>query len=282
MQLMNIVRSTFVIILVSMGFSFTQGFCLHGDESLEEAEQSVVFVILTHAKDDRSCFLWKRSYDSIRKFYPSQTIVIIDDNSPQPPSLEGLENVCMIRGEHPGAGELLPYIYFLKYQWAEKMIFLHDSMFLIRPFTRQELGNSVKFHWHFSDHRWDSATPIEELLAHLENSEELIYFRNHESNWVGCFGVASMINITVLQELEAKYGFTSRLKDVVHTRDQRMALERVFGIMLGNEKLYTMDSPSNFGRIHDFPLAFTFIEEQALDEIHSSYPGAIFKTWHGR
>lgn len=258
-----------------MGCSFSPGFCLG------EAEKSLVFVILTHIKDDNSRLLWKRSYESIRKFYPTQPIVIIDDNSPQPASIEGLINICMIQGKYPGAGELLPYIYFLKYQWAEKMIFLHDSMFLIRPFTAQELENSVKFHWHFSDHRWDNPTLIKELLTHLDHGEELISFCQM-SDWMGCFGVASMINIGVLQELEAKYSFTSRLRNFVHTRDHRMALERVFGIMLAKEKLYMIDSPSNFGTIHDFPLAFHSIGDKELNKIQSTHPGAIIKTWHGR
>lgn len=84
-----------------------------------ETGETLVFVILTHAKDDKSRLLWKRAYDSIRKFYPEHTIVIIDDNSPHPTTYEGLKNVCMIRSEYPGAGELLPYLYFLRYQWAE-------------------------------------------------------------------------------------------------------------------------------------------------------------------
>lgn len=278
-------KTIWIVICAVFLFSFSEVASQHVDESLNgDTQKSLVFVILTHAKDAKSSLLWKRSYDSVRQFYPEHPIVIIDDNSPLPLSIEGLDNITLIRGEHPGAGELLPYLYFLKHKWADRMVFLHDSMFLIRPFTDDELNHLVRPHWHFSDHYWDGETPIEELLSHLGNSEDLIdYKRNREGEWVGCFGVASIIHIRVLEDLEAHYGFTSRLKNVIHTRSQRMALERVFGILLAKDRHYLPESPSNFGSIHDYPKAFIpNLNEEEIDDIQSFYPGAIIKTWQGR
>ena len=245
-------------------------------------QNSKVFVILTHVKDERTASLWKKAHDSIRTFYPTDPIVLIDDNSPVPLSIEGLKNVTLIRSDYPGAGELLPYHYFLKYQWADRMIFMHDSMYLVRPFTEQELAPLVKFHWHFSDHTWDAETPIEELLEKLKNGDELTRFKQNEQ-WDGCFGVASLIHITVLKDLAKHYGFPNRLKKIVNTRTQRMALERVFGILLAKEGYFRAQESSNFGVIHSFPFAFhTNVSEQDLELIPSYYPGAIIKTWHGR
>lgn len=251
--------------------------------NIQSEQDSLVFVILTHVKDEKTGTLWKKAHDSVRKFYPDESIVVIDDNSPLPPNIEGLENVTFIRSEYPGAGELLPYLYFLKFKWADRMIFLHDSMALIRPFTEEELAPLVKFHWHFSDlPEEDAKTPIEELLAELHNGDELIQFKRH-AKWDGAFGVASLIHINVLEDLSEKYGFPDRLKQIVHTRNQRMALERVFGILLERSEYFKDQKSSNFGSILEFPHAFhTTVTEQELDEITATYPGAIIKTWHGR
>lgn len=248
----------------------------------QKKQNSLVFVVLTHVKDDKTALLWKKAHDSIRAFYPTEPIVIIDDNSPLAPNIEELKNVTLIRSKYPGAGELLPYYYFLKYQWAERMIFMHDSMYLARPFTDSELAPLVKFHWHFSDHTWDAETPIEELLGELKNGDELTDFKRNEK-WDGCFGVASLIHITVLKNLSQLYGFPNRLIKSVNTRDQRMAVERIFGILLAKEGYFRTQDPSNFGIIHNFPFAFhTNVSDTDLELIPSYYSGAIIKTWHGR
>ena len=92
----------------------------------EKLDQTTVFVILAHVRNETDDRLWRKCYKSVRKFYPKIPIVIIDDNSPLPVSADTLSNTSVIRSEFPGGGELLPYYYFLKYRWAKKMVFLHD------------------------------------------------------------------------------------------------------------------------------------------------------------
>ena len=96
-------------------------------------EKSYVFVILRHLRTTRDNDLWISSYNSIRKFYTNK-IVIIDDNSAINTVDGKLVNTEVIKSEFNGAGEILPYYYFLKYKWADRMVFLHDSMFINRPF----------------------------------------------------------------------------------------------------------------------------------------------------
>jgi hypothetical protein len=115
---------------------------------LTNNDKTYVFVILRHLRNIRDNDLWISSYNSIRKFYTNK-IVIIDDNSSINTVDGKLVNAEVIRSEFNGAGEILPYYYFLKYKWADKMIFLHDSMFINRLFTQDELEGDVKFHWHF-------------------------------------------------------------------------------------------------------------------------------------
>lgn len=259
-------------------FAFAEGNCN------PLPDQSLVFVILAHANSDATKGLWKRSYESVRKFYPLTPIVIIDDHSPFPISCDQLTNAMVIQSEFRGAGELLPYYYFLKYQWAEKMLFLHDSMFLKRPLEEHELQPPIKFHWHFTTHFWDKDCPIDEMLSYLNDSEALIQY-NHESKnlWYGCFGTASLIKLSVLQDIENKYAFTENLKLVATQRGHRMALERIFAILLFRENYLQLKTCSNFGDISNFSSAFHMnIKDQELEKIIATYPGAIIKTWHGR
>lgn len=249
-----------------------------------QSKSEIVFVVLCHIRNDDDSKLWRRCHDSIREFYPGTPIVIIDDNSQNPPSDDSLDNVIFIKSEYPGAAEILPYHYFMKYKWAEKMIFLHDSMILIRPFGNYELSAPIKFHWHFATHWCDDDAMINCLLSRLDYAEELIdYNLNHKDLWYGCFGVASIIDLNLLEKIEQKYSIINSLKILLKTRSQRMALERIFALIMFKEQYVSKDNCSNFGIIHSHPYAYMDIDDDMLEEIKkSSYPSAIIKTWHGR
>lgn len=77
--------------------------------------------------------------------------MIIDDNSTINTVNGKLVNTEVIDSEYNGAGEILPYYYFLQHKWADRMIFLHDSMFMNRHFTPNELDSPIRFHWEFSN-----------------------------------------------------------------------------------------------------------------------------------
>lgn len=195
-----------------------------------------------------------------------------------------LHNTQVIRSEFPGAGELLPYYYFLKNRWAEKMVFLHDSMLMRRQFTEEELNMPVRFHWHFETHQWDDwgdPGKIDYLLAYLKKSNELIDFNWNKSLWHSCFGVASIIDLNVIDYLEETYTFPTALTNVVKSRLDRMALERLLAILIFKENYVTKSNCSNFGDIHQFPRA-GHVDEAFVKELEKSYPGAILKTWHAR
>lgn len=256
---------------------------LNHQSFLRKKKSSYVFVILAHVRNEEDNKLWTRCYHSVREFYPKTPIIIIDDNSALPITNQGLENTTVIRSKYPCAGELLPYYYFLKNKWADKMIFLHDSMLLRRQFTHQELNVPIKFHWYFDLHCWDDDTLINSLLSHLSYADELIdYNVNHKEAWNGCFGVASIIDLNVLEKVEKKYGLTGALKTVIKIRDQRSALERVFGIIMFKEKYVNKNNCANFGNIVQFPHYYSYINDQTVEELKQTYPGAILKTWQGR
>jgi hypothetical protein len=243
---------------------------------------NTVFVLLTHVQQKRDEKLIERCYESVRFFYPDTPVVIIDDNSTIPLFIREDVHTTLIESEFPGGGELLPYYYFLKYKWADKMIFLHDSMFLKRKFTPEELSSLVRFHWSFDYHSADNDWMIDGLLSNLKNGAELIDLNHKKYSWNGCFGVASMIDLHLLEELEEKYAFVSSLIDKIQNRHQRMALERIFALVLFQEKCLDKDTCANFGDIFTYPRCWQVMDDTFLEELKENYPGAILKTWHGR
>jgi hypothetical protein len=165
-------------------------------------DKSYVFIILRHLRNVRDNDLWIFSYNSIRKFYTNK-IVIIDDNSAVNTVDGKLINTEVIKSDFNGAGEILPYYYFLKYKWADTMIFLHDSMFINRPFRDTELEGDIKFHWQFRTSKGGDFRKIINYVSMLTNGTELQAFATDpETMWFGCFGATSICDLATIQFLE--------------------------------------------------------------------------------
>ena len=75
------------------------------------------FIITRHVNSETTNKYWNQSIKLIRTFYRLIKIVIIDDNSNYKYMKADFDykNVEIIQSEYPGRGELLPYIYYLKY-----------------------------------------------------------------------------------------------------------------------------------------------------------------------
>jgi hypothetical protein len=250
-------------------------------------EKTYVFVILRHLRNIRDNDLWISSYNSIRKFYTNK-IVIIDDNSSVNTVDGKLVNTEVIRSEFNGAGEILPYYYFLKYKWADTMIFLHDSMFINRLISHDELEDNIKFHWHFHKDHTTDVPKINKYLSQLNNGTELQNFvANPNAQWYGCFGAASICDLDILQYLDNKYKIFSNLVLLIRTRKDREVFERILGIVLYHAKRFIADSKcSNFGDILKYPGAFDSENNNMETAAHiisqAGYNTAILKVWRGR
>jgi hypothetical protein len=249
-------------------------------------DKSYVFVILRHLRTIKDNDLWISSYNSIRKFYKNK-IIIIDDNSSINTVNGKLFNTEVIYSEFSGAGELLPYYYFAKHKWADNMIFLHDSMFLNRPFKDQELDSDVKFHWYFESNSFDDSHKIQRYISLLNNGSELTEFTSKpENKWKGCFGAATIISSELVQYIEEKYHIFTQLCFIIKTRKDRETFERLLGIVLFYEEGVNIASCSNFGDILRFPNAFNSENNNIETASHTvrshGYDTAILKVWRGR
>ncbi len=253
---------------------------------LKFRDKSYVFVILRHLRTVRDNDLWISSYNSIRKFYTNK-IVIIDDNSAIN-TVEGkLVNTDIIKSEFNGAGEILPYYYFLKHKWADRMIFIHDSMFINRPFKDSELEGDIKFHWYFDGEGISDFRKISNYISVLTNNNEIQAFATDpDTKWYGCFGATSICDFTTIEYLEKEYKIFSNLVLSIRTRKDREAFERVFGIVLYYEGIFDDNTCSNFGSILKYPGAFESENNNIDTASHilrqKGYDTAIIKVWRGR
>jgi hypothetical protein len=263
-----------------------ESFAVSSAIELRRNDQSYVFVILRHIGTTRDNDLWISSYNSIRKFYTNK-IIIIDDNSSINTVNGKLINTEVIHSEWNGAGEILPYYYYFKHGWADRMIFLHDSMFLHRRFTEDELDGIVQFHWFFEKTKDSNEHKILTYLSILSNSEEVMASLTDPSFiWKGCFGATSIIDLDLVRMLENKYNLFTKLVASIRNRKDRETFERIFGIILFHEGIVDDTRCSNFGDILRYPKAFesdnTNMETAAHILSQKQYDTAIIKVWRGR
>jgi hypothetical protein len=194
----------------------------------------VGFIILRHVTNKEANHYWRLCYQSLRRHYPGNRVLIIDDNSDYSAlDLEYekiLTNTKIIRSEFPGRGEILPYYYFLRCKPFDTAVIIHDSTFI-----NTKLDFHVERHrpiWDFKNHEWDQPADEIRLLKCLDNSQELLDLHANLSSWRGYFGGLAIIKHSYLEEVELRYGLT-KLLDHIKDRSQRKSFERVIGCVLG-------------------------------------------------
>jgi hypothetical protein len=236
------------------------------------------FILLRHVNSTTSNLYWQHAYDCIRKLYPETHIVILDDSSQSEfLTAKALHNTTLVQSEFPGRGEVLPYYYFLKNKWFDTAIILHDSVFLHQPIDTQV--THYKFLWEF-EQAADEPNYIRRVLEQLSNSHELLEFYANRPAWKGCFGAMTIIAHEFLQFVDSRYSFEKVLA-AVHTRENRMAFERVIACM------FQLHHPREtlIGNIHQYADRYG-----GWGHPYSSYlrnkdrlpPLPIFKVWSGR
>jgi hypothetical protein len=249
------------------------------------------FIILRHVNSEKTNKYWNHSVRCIRKFYPYRKIVIIDDDSnydfvkPQ----YNYENIQVIQSEFKRRGELLPYYYYLKNNFFENAIIIHDSVFFHRRIKFEKLiGIKVVPFWFFyaDTENINNTIRISSELnnsQHIQNklqlNDQILMMKNLK--WYGCFGVQSFINRNFLTYLESKYKITNML-NFVKTRKDRCCLERIFGCLFFTEYNKIFDIKSLLGNIFVYQKFGYSFEQYENDIKKGKVPKEIVKVWSGR
>lgn len=241
----------------------------------------VGIVITRHVRCENTNKLWNESYRCIRKWYPNNIIMIIDDNSNYEyvSSDNNLINCFIIQSEFPGAGELLGYYYIHKYHLFDKAIVIHDSSFLNGQLYVDDI-HTARFIWHFS-HEWNNTPAERELIGLLTNSERLLHIHSDTNLWKGSFGTQSVITYQFLDIIIQKYNLFNLFQLVKH-RNQRCQVERIFGLVCCAEDHSINEKPSIMGLIHDCEDFGTVSFERYKSCFNWYSHLTIIKTWTGR
>ena len=202
------------------------------------------FIILRNVYTiDRNKY-WIKCYNCIRKFYPENKILIIDDNSKSKLiRKKKLYNTIIIKSKYPKRGELLPYFYYLKNKLFDKAIILHDSVFINKKLNLK--FKKYKFLWEF-EHTWDQIKDETKMIKKF-NNKKLYNFYKNKKLWKGCFGCMCMIEYDYLKFINNKYKI-SKLLNLVLTRYNRGSLERVVACLLQMH----YKNKTLFGNIHKY------------------------------
>ena len=230
---------------------------------------TVGFIILRSVRDSATNKYWINSYECIRKFYPDNHILIIDDNSvPEHITDHPTHKTTRIQSEYPGRGELLPYYYYLKNKLFDTAVILHDSAFINKPLNLDISG--YRMIWDF-EHDWDQVEDETRMLE-IFNDKDLSEFHRNKSIWYGCFGGMSIITHEYLMMINNKFDL-SLLLPMVLTRYNRCSFERVISVLLN----YHSYQKPLLGNIHRYcPWGVPYRDKS----YYSHLP--IIKVWTGR
>lgn len=230
------------------------------------------FIMLRHVNNDSSNQYWTYSYDCIRKYYPENKIVIIDDNSNYGYiTKKDLYKTIVINSQYHKRGELLPYYYYLLSKWFDIAVIIHDSVFINKYIDFNV--DKYKMIWNFAAHFCDQIEDETEMIK-VFNDQELLDFYQNKDLWTGCFGAMSVIRHDYLKFINSKYDI-SKLLDKVLTRYNRCSFERVIACLLQiNEKTEPL-----LGDIHCY-CRWGIVFYQKDWEYYKDLP--IIKVWTGR
>ena len=241
------------------------------------------FIITRHVNSELTNKYWNRSVTLLRTFYPFIQLIIIDDNSNLEfvKSFHDYKNLTIIQSEYFGRGELLPYIYFLKYKWFDNAIIMHDSVFIHKRIAFEKFKFKVLPMWHFDNDTLHLNSTLNSL-QYLKNSQCIRHkLLNTDifmaDKWRGCFGAQCYINIDFLMHIEAKYNI-SNLTHSIKNRDNRQSLERIMGAIFYAECKALHKYKSLFGNIFKYCVwGYTYDQY-----INNKTNQVVVKVWTGR
>lgn len=208
--------------------------------------KEIGFIILRHVISDLSNKYWINCYNCIRKKYPENKILIIDDSS----NYDLITNIelyktTIINSEYSKRGELLPYYYYLHNKLFDIAVIIHDSVF-INKYIDFNIEN-YKMIWDF-DHTWDDGINDIKIIETFKNTE-LLDFYNNKKLWKGCFGSMCIITHDYLTNINTKYDISNLLNHII-TRYDRCSFERVIACLLQIND--NNNNKSLFGDIHSY------------------------------
>lgn len=229
---------------------------------------------------------------SIRDCYgPDVPIYVIDDYSKYAlPDFSGDVNVIVESNPFRQSGEVGCFYWFYANgikRGIERAYIIHDSMMCLNTVRGIDSNTRAAMLWYFDRAYTYHQKEIEFLLKKLKGPYAFwhdLFHNGRNRKWVGCFGISCFITHDTLTKLHDQYGLFNTI-GMIKSRELRMAMERVFGMILCTEIGLPMTNVC--GCIFDHPdmsdeskWALRSYEEKRA--FQNTYNKPFLKTWFGR
>ena len=213
------------------------------------------FIIPTYCKTNQHLDVLKYCIKSIRNFYPTNKIIIINDFSLidiSKPFINDL-NINIIMSTQKGAADTSAYEYFYNNKVFDTAVIMHDSMFFENKVEIDKIENILPL-WHATNHRkeWDTTkvprtqipdifknevtTHSEHIIIHIkrilgdtEFTKYALDLYKQKERWSVTFGPSVIISHNFLTELQEKTNILSLFKQL-YTNWQRRIAESVLSL----------------------------------------------------
>jgi hypothetical protein len=248
------------------------------------------FIIIRHVNSEKTNMYWNHSVKLLRTYYPHRKIIIIDDNSIQKFVKADFEykNIEIVQSEFPGRGEILPYYYYIKNNYFDNAIIIHDSVFFHKRINFEILKNmKVIPLWFFYSDKENVENTIR-IASVLKNNYPLLQNLKNDTitmmprqKWYGCFGIQCYINRNFLLELEKKYSITNLISQVTCRLD-RCSVERIIGCIFFAENINISQKKSLFGDIMKYQTWGYSFDTYMEHFKKGTIKRPIVKVWTGR
>ena len=238
--------------------------------------EKIGFIILRNVNSSTTNEYWRECYKCIKQFYTKNRILIIDDNSDYSfVTNDYLDNTMIIRSEYPKRGEFLPYYYYLKTNFCETVVILHDSVF-IKKYINFEVS-TYKMLFEFGKPNIDNEIDEQKILLNALNNKKLndFYNKKDEDLWKGCFGSMSVITYSYLKSIDNEFRISSLIAHIT-TRHIRCAFERIIACLL---QINIMET-SLFGDILKYCKWGLNYDQYLRQEYNKNLQ--VIKVWTGR
>jgi len=249
------------------------------------------FIITRHVNSETTNKYWNHSIKLLKTLYPNRKIIIIDDNSNQNyvKSEFDYKNIEIIKSEFKGAGEILPYYYFLKNKYFENAVILHDSVFFHKRIPFELLNHNVVPLWYFNPDKENVENSLR-IVQQLKNNYIIQKKITHNDNviglpqdkWFGCFGSQSYINHNFLLKINEKYGIVN-LTQSIKNRSDRCCLERIIGCIFFTENAKLCKVKALFGDIMSYQKWGESTFDKYIENFNKgNVKKSVVKVWTGR
>lgn len=219
---------------------------------------TISFYITRSARTEEHYLIYLDCIDAIHKTYPGVPIIVIRDNETfdfakyDITETDG-DNIYFIDSEFKGVAESLRLYYYWKvctdrnkYSYipaTHYAVCMHDSMFIHTPIILDHC-NKYGYEDFFTARRsWNIPADEQAIIDIIPKNQDILRQVYETDRWHTNFGVNVVLTYEFLCKVNDMFDvFNPDFLTKIHTHEQRVALERIWGLMFAccNYNEYTV------------------------------------------